>query len=42
VAEWRVAYHQRLNDIDAAVREMTTLVEHDIPHAGAALLDADG
>jgi hypothetical protein len=31
VAELRVAYHQRLKDIDAAVREMIMLVEQDIP-----------
>ena len=42
VAELRVAYHQRLKDIDAAVKEMITLVEQDIPTAGAAFLDADG
>jgi phosphate transport system protein len=41
VAELRVAYHQRLNDIDAAVKEMVTLVEQDILNAGAAFLDAD-
>jgi phosphate transport system protein len=41
VAELRVAYHQRLNDIDAAVKEMITLVEQDIPNTGAAFLDAD-
>jgi len=41
VAELRVAYHQRLKDIDAAVRELITLVEQDIPNAGAAFLDAD-
>jgi phosphate transport system protein len=41
VTELRLAYHQRLKDIDAAVREMITLVEQDIPRAGAAFLDAD-
>lgn len=41
VAELRVAYHQRLKSIDAAVRELITLVEQDIPRAGAAFLDAD-
>jgi phosphate uptake regulator len=41
VAELRLAYHQRLEDIDVAVKEMITLVEHDIPRAGAAFLDAD-
>jgi phosphate transport system protein len=41
VAELRVAYHQRLKDIDTAVREMIMLVEQDIPKAGAAFLDAD-
>ena len=41
VAELRMAYHQRLKDIDAAVREMIMLVEQDIPNAGAAFLDAD-
>jgi phosphate transport system protein len=41
VTELRLAYHQRLEDIDAAVKEMITLVEQDIPRAGAAFLDAD-
>ena len=41
VTELRVAYHQRLKDIDAAVKQIITLVEQDIPYAGAALLDAD-
>lgn len=34
-------YHQRLNDIDAAVQRILSLVEQDILNAGAALLDAD-
>ena len=41
MTELRLAYHQRLEDIDAAVKEMITLVEQDIPRAGAAFLDAD-
>jgi phosphate transport system protein len=41
VTELRVQYHQRLNDIDAAVRQMILLVEQDILNAGAAFLHAD-
>jgi phosphate transport system protein len=41
VAELRVDYHQRLNDIDVAVQQMIVLVEQDILNAGAAFLDAD-
>jgi len=36
-----VEYHQRLNDIDAAVQRILSLVEQDILNAGTALLDAD-
>lgn len=41
VTELRVQYHQRLHDIDAAVRQMISLVEQDILNAGAAFLHAD-
>jgi phosphate transport system protein len=41
MAELRVDYHQRLNDIDAAVQQMIVLVEQDILNAGAAFLDVD-
>ena len=41
VTELRVEYHQRLNDIDAAVQRILSLVEQDILNAGTALLDAD-
>jgi len=41
VTELRVQYHQRLHDIDAAVRQMISLVEQDILDAGAAFLHAD-
>jgi phosphate transport system protein len=41
VAELRVDYHQRLNDIDVAVQQMIVLVEQDILNASAAFLDAD-
>jgi phosphate transport system protein len=41
VAELRVAYHQRLKEIDAAVQQMISLVEQDILGAGRAFLDAD-
>jgi len=41
VAELRVAYHQRLKDIDTAVQQMISLVEQDIPRAGRAFLDGD-
>ncbi|HME48496.1 phosphate signaling complex PhoU family protein [Mycobacterium sp.] len=41
MTELRVEYHQRLNDIDAAVQRILSLVEQDILNAGTALLDAD-
>ena len=41
VTELRVQYHQRLNDIDAAVRQMISLVEQVILNAGGAFLHAD-
>jgi phosphate transport system protein len=41
VAELRVAYHQRLKGIDAAVQQMIAVVEQDILSAGTAFLDAD-
>jgi phosphate transport system protein len=41
VTELRVMYHQRLHDIDVTVRQMISLVEQDIPNAGAAFLQAD-
>jgi phosphate uptake regulator len=41
VTELRVEYHQRLNDIDAAVQRMLSIVEQDILTAGTAFLDAD-
>lgn len=41
MTELRVEYHQRLNDIDAAVQRMLSIVEQDILNAGTAFLDAD-
>ena len=41
VTELRLQYHQRLHDIDAAVRQMISLVEQDILNAGEAFLRAD-
>jgi phosphate transport system protein len=41
VTELRVEYHRRLNDIDAAVQEMLSLVEQDIRNASTAFLEAD-
>lgn len=41
VKELRVQYHQRLHEIDVAVRQMISLVEQDIPNTGAAFLEAD-
>jgi phosphate transport system protein len=41
VAELRVAYHQRLREIDAAVQQMISVVEQDILSAGRAFLDTD-
>ena len=41
VTELRVMYHQRLHDIDVAVRQMISLIEQDILNAGAAFLQAD-
>ena len=37
----RVAYHQRLTDIDTLVQRMISVVEQDILNAGKAFLDAD-
>jgi phosphate transport system protein len=41
VTELRVQYHQRLHDIDGAVRQMISQVEQDILNAGGAFLQAD-
>ena len=41
VTEFRVQYHQRLHEIDVAVRQMISLVEQDILNAGSAFLEAD-
>jgi phosphate transport system protein len=41
MAELRLEYHQRLDEIDAAVQQMIAVVEQDISSAGAAFLDGD-
>ncbi|MBV9353617.1 MAG: hypothetical protein JOZ23_19130, partial [Mycobacterium sp.] len=41
MTELRVQYHQRLHDIDGAVRQMISQVEQDILNAGGAFLQAD-
>lgn len=41
MAELRLEYHRRLKDIDAAVQQMISLVQQDIPAAGKAFLDGD-
>ena len=41
MAELRVTYHQRLQEIDAAVQQMISVVEQDILCAGRAFLDGD-